>query len=106
MHLETSMSLATSVWRSAGRSMLEAERRQRSASPNFGGTGSVVGFGMGGNMARPPYATGPAMGSMSTRNALNSGVWALASPTGGVSEFTGEAFLVRPMKPKCSGMPT
>ena len=51
----------------------------RSASPNFGGTGSMVGFGIGGNMARPPYATGPAMGSMSTRNALNSGVCALAS---------------------------
>ena len=106
MHLETSMSFATSVCRSAGGSIREAERRIRSASPNFGGIGSVVGFGIGGNMSRPPYATGSAIGAMSTRNALNSGVSALASATGGVSELIGEAFLVRPMKPKCSGRPT
>ena len=41
-----------------------------------------------------PHATaGPAMGSMSTRNALYSGVSMLASPTKGVSEFGAEALL-------------
>src|SRR5215813_9292139 len=53
----------------------------------------------------PPYATGPEMGSISTRNALYSGVCALASPTGGVNELIGEAFLASPMKPKLSGQP-
>src|SRR5262249_247033 len=52
-----------------------------------------------------PYATGPEMGSISTRNALYSGVCALASPTGGVNELMGEAFLASPMKPKLSGQP-
>src|SRR5690606_5612467 len=53
-----------------------------------------------------PYATGPTMGSTLTRNALYSGVCELASPTGGVSELIGDAFLVSPMKPKLSGSPT
>ena len=35
----------------------------------------------------------------STRNALYSGVWTLASPTGGVSTFIGCALRVRPTKP-------
>src|SRR5262249_19887689 len=52
-----------------------------------------------------PYATGPEMGSISTRNALYSGVCALASPTGGVRELIGDAFLASPMKPKLSGHP-
>ena len=43
MHFETSMSFATSVCRSAGGSIRLAERRMRSASPNFGGMGSVGG---------------------------------------------------------------
>src|SRR5262249_58843022 len=65
----------------------------------------VVGFGIGGNMARSPYATGPVLGSISTRNALYSGVCAFASPTGGVSVLIGVAFLASPMKPKLSGIP-
>src|SRR5690606_20482722 len=56
--------------------------------------------------SRPPYATGPRTGSISTRNALISGVCALASPTGGVSELIGAAFLVSPINPKFSGSPT
>ena len=48
-------------------------------------------------MSTSPYATGPVMGSISTRNALYSGVCALASPTGGVNELIGEAFLALPM---------
>jgi hypothetical protein len=40
------------------------------------------------------------MCSTLTRNALNSGVMALASATGGVSVLTGAAGLVWPMKPK------
>ena len=100
------MSLATSVCRWAGGAMVDAERRIRSASPNFGETGSVVGIAESLETCRPlPYATGPTMGSISTRNALNSGVCEFASPTGGVSEFIGEAFLVSPIKPKCSGRP-
>src|SRR5215475_8002158 len=55
---------------------------------------------------RLPYATGPEMGSISTRNALNSGVSELASPTKGVSEFGPNPFLVTPVKPQWSGMPT
>ena len=38
------------------------------------------------------YATGPGAGSMLTRNALNSGVSELASPTTGVSEFGPKPF--------------
>src|SRR5439155_18715394 len=53
-----------------------------------------------------PYATGPGMGSISTKNALYSGVSILASPTKGVSEFGPKPFLAAPVKPQCSGMPT
>src|SRR5215831_4514378 len=56
--------------------------------------------------ARASYATGPAMGSISTRNALYSGVSMLASPTYGVSELGPKPLRVSPMKPQCSGMPT
>ncbi len=107
MHFETSISLATSVCRCAGGVIEEAERRSRSLSPNFGGTGLRGGIGdWRKHVLYLPYATGPTMGSISTRNALNSGVCALASPTGGVSVLIGEAFLASPMKPKLSGMPT
>src|SRR5215468_10625412 len=51
MHFEVSMSFATSVCRCAGGVMVEAERRMRSFSPNFGGTGWTDGFGSGGNIA-------------------------------------------------------
>src|SRR5262245_29018216 len=105
MHFDTSISLATSVCRLAGGVTWEAERRIKSCSPNFAGVAWVVGFGIGGNMCDLPYATGPAMGSISTRNALYSGVCALASPTGGVSVLIGVAFLASPMKPKLSGHP-
>src|SRR5215470_3756294 len=55
MHFEVSMSFATSVWRCAGGVMVEAERRMRSCSPNFGGTGWTDGFGSGGNIAASLY---------------------------------------------------
>src|SRR5262249_43990042 len=99
------MSFAISVWRVAGGVIVEADRRIKSCSPNLGGTGWTVGLGRGGNIAAS-YATGPGMGSISTRNALNSGVSALASPTKGVSELGPKPFLVLPVKPQCSGMPT
>src|SRR5262245_42669113 len=106
MHFVPSIGLATSVCRCAGGVMVEAERRIKSPSPNLGPPGWVVGFGSGGNMVSTlPYATGPEMGSISTRNALYSGVCALASPTGGVNELMGEAFFASPMKPKLSGQP-
>src|SRR6476469_9752139 len=105
LHLEASISLATSVYRCAGGVTVEAERRIRSVSPNFGAALWVDGLRTGGNMIEPPYATGPEIGSISTRNALNSGVWPLASPTGGVNELIGDAFLALPMKPKFSGSP-
>src|SRR5205809_5822968 len=54
----------------------------------------------------PPHATGPDMGSISTRNALYSGVSMLASPTKGVSEFGPNPFRAAPVNPQCSGMPT
>src|SRR5579871_3401636 len=50
MHFETSMSLATSVCLCAGGVTRDADRRITSCSPNFGGTGLVVGFGNGGNI--------------------------------------------------------
>src|SRR5262245_50587793 len=67
--------------------------------------GWAAGFGSGGNMCDLPYATGPAMGSISTRNALYSGVCALASATGGVSVLIGVAFLASPVEPLLSGIP-
>src|SRR5262249_2971888 len=105
MHFDTSISLATSACRWAGGVTWEAERRIKSCSPNRAGVDWTVGFGSGGNMVLPPYATGPVMGSISTRNALYSGGCALASPTGGVSVLIGVAFLASPMKPKLSGIP-
>ncbi len=50
-----------------------------------------------------PYATGGLSGSMSTRNALYSGVSIFASPTTDVSEFGPKPFFVSPMKPQCKG---
>src|SRR5215470_14104467 len=62
MHFDTSISLATSVCRLAGGVMVEAERRIRSCSPNLAGVAWVVGFGIGGNMARPPLCHRPSAG--------------------------------------------
>src|SRR5262249_10203190 len=80
-------------------------RDRRSGSSDQILIAEPCGDGLGGGIwkwrkhVRPPYATGPAMGSISTRNALYSGVCALASPTGGVSVLIGVAFLASPMKP-------
>src|SRR4051794_6126549 len=54
MHLVTSISFAISVCRSAGGVTVEAERRIRSFSPNFGELGAIAGFGIGGNMVLSP----------------------------------------------------
>src|SRR6185369_11830691 len=109
MHFETSMSFDTGVSCFTGGEIFDADRLTRSSSPNATFT-FVVGAG-GRTYSKLaivpslPYATGPEMGSISTRNALYSGVCALASPTGGVNELIGEAFLASPMKPKFKGMP-
>lgn len=66
MHLEMSISLATSmVWRWLGESVVVAERRVMSNDCS--------------GMIGSPYIF-----SMSTRKDLNSGVWEFASPTTGV----------------------
>src|SRR5208337_3621125 len=94
MHFDTSISLATGVsWRSGG-GTLEADRLTRSAFDSLGGPGSTETLGSGGNIDASPQATGAAMDSMLTRNALNSGVSILASPTKGVSEFGPKPFFV------------
>src|SRR5262249_44496184 len=108
MHFDTSMSLATGVsWR-AGGGTDEADRRIRSASPRL--TVGFFVFGLGSSnsnaIAPSPHATGPVVASMSTRNALNSGVSALASPTNGVSELGPKPLRASPMKPQCNGIPT
>src|ERR1700733_134003 len=46
------------------------------------------------------------MGSISTRNALYSGVSKFASPTKGVSELGRNPLLATPVNPQCRGMPT
>ena len=52
------------------------------SDPGVAAAGWTVGLGTGANIDYIlPYATGPAMGSISTRNALYSGVSMLASPT-------------------------
>src|ERR671923_707736 len=106
MHLDASMSLATSVWRSAGGVIVEADRRMRSFSDIVVLMSLVGGLGTGGNICRLPHATGPVVGSMLTRNALYSGVSMLASPTTGVSMFGPKPFFAAPVKPQCSGIPT
>ena len=45
------------------------------------------------------------VGSTLTRNALNSGVWVLASPTDGVSVLAPYPLRACPVKPQCSGTP-
>src|SRR5690606_7907009 len=106
MHFDTSMSFATSVWRSAGGVTFDADRLMRSLSPKRGCCGVTSGLGTGGNISNPSYATGALERSILTRNALNSGVSMFASPTKGVSELGPKPLRAAPMKPQWSGMPT
>src|SRR5689334_8786614 len=100
MHLETSISLATSIgdWRACGGASVEAERRRMSSDCSVAMVPSSA------------YATAGWAGGVvfftSTRNALYSGVLTLASPTDGVSTFIGCALRAKPMKPKWIGSPT
>src|SRR5262245_28633356 len=94
MHFDVSIIFATSTSRPGGGvSVTVAERRMTSNGLNVA-------------ISCPPYATGPELGSMLTRNALNSGVSMLASPTKGVSELVPAPFLASPVKPQCNGTPT
>ena len=78
MHFETSISFATSASR-VGR---DVGRRHGGRAADDVETAEMWSWLV------LPHATGPLRcGSISTRNALNSGVSLLASPTYGVSEF-------------------
>src|SRR6478672_9543322 len=89
MHLETSISLATSVVASArtfGDGVVVAERRMMSSDCSA----MTVSYAF----------------STLTRNDLNSGVCELPSPTTGVKVLARKPALATPVKPQWIGMPT
>ena len=98
MHFDTSISFATStlaVWRDAAWPSTDGR-----AADDVEAIEMLSWFVL---LSMPPA---PVMGSMSTRNALYSGVSMLASPTKGVSELGPKPFCAAPVKPQWSGMPT
>ena len=116
MHFETSMSLATLVSSRSGGRLVAAS--PTGASTSVGSRFDVERLDRrvrdGGRRLRchsrfgvmPPVLPVAVDFSMLTRNALNSGVSTLASPTKGVSEFGPQPLRAEPVKPQCSGMPT